>query len=198
MSDILILAAFLLFGMSLFAGWQTEYAAMGGWTLIVINLFTDVPAYLTADNFLYPALAIASLPFLVITVRHLLRDNPLVLQLPKIAAVATIICMPFAGRSHPGRGEPGLLDHPGARPPPANASMEYHHGERVCQPDHPGMYGNYRDIDYARGRSGSAQVIVEAGNLCGSHPGPALVHAQPDAGRCRIHSGIRYMVPVSP
>ena len=96
MSDILILAAFFLFGFSLFAGRQKKYAAICGWTLIVINLFTDVPAYLKADNFLYPALAIASLPFLEITVRHLLRDDPLVLQLSKTAAVAIIIYVPFA------------------------------------------------------------------------------------------------------
>jgi archaeosortase A (PGF-CTERM-specific) len=96
MSDILILAAFLLFGLSLFAGREKKYAAISGWTLIVINLFTDVPAYLKADNFLYPALAIASLPFLVITVRHLLRDDPVVLQLSKTAAVAIIIYVPFA------------------------------------------------------------------------------------------------------
>jgi archaeosortase A (PGF-CTERM-specific) len=96
MSDVLILAAFFLFGLSLFAGSYKKYAAICGWTLVVINLFTDVPAYLKADNFLYPALAIASLPFLVITVWHLLRDDPVVLQLSKIAAVAIIIYVPFA------------------------------------------------------------------------------------------------------
>jgi archaeosortase A (PGF-CTERM-specific) len=96
MSDVLILAAYLLFGTFFFAGRQKKYAAICGWTLIVINLFTDVPAYLKADNFLYPALAIASLPFLVITVRHLIRDDPVVLQLSKTAAVAMIIYVPFA------------------------------------------------------------------------------------------------------
>jgi archaeosortase A (PGF-CTERM-specific) len=96
MSDFLILAAFLLSCIFFLAGQQKKYAAIGGWTLIVINLFSEVPAYLKADNFLYPALALASLPFLLITVRHLLRNDPVVLQLSKTAAVAIMIYVPFA------------------------------------------------------------------------------------------------------
>jgi archaeosortase A (PGF-CTERM-specific) len=96
MSDILILAAFLLFGISLFAGRQKKYAAIGGWTLIVINLFSELMAYIKAENFLYPVLAFVSIPFLALTVRHLLSDDPLVLQLSRAAAIATIIYVPFA------------------------------------------------------------------------------------------------------
>ena len=96
MSDYLIVAAFLLSCIFFLAGNQKKYAAIGGWTLIVINLLSEVPAYLKADNFLYPVLAVASLPFLLITVRHLLRDDPVVLQLSKTAAVAIIIYVPFA------------------------------------------------------------------------------------------------------
>ena len=96
MSDYLIVAAFLLSGIFFLAGQQKKYAAIGGWTLIVINLFSEVPAYLKADNFLYPVLAIASLPFLLITVRYLLRDDPVVLQLSKTSAVATMIYVPFS------------------------------------------------------------------------------------------------------
>jgi len=96
MSDYLIVAAFLLSCVFFLAGNQKKYAATGGWTLIVINLLSEVPAYLKADNFLYPVLAVASLPFLLITVRHLLRNDPVVLQLSKTAAVAIIIYVPFA------------------------------------------------------------------------------------------------------
>jgi archaeosortase A (PGF-CTERM-specific) len=96
MSEILVLAAFLLFGIFFLAGPQKKYAAMGGWTLVVINLISDVPAHLKADNFLYPALAFMSIPFLVLTVRHLLRDDCIVLHLSKAAAVAMIIYVPFA------------------------------------------------------------------------------------------------------
>ena len=96
MSEILIFAAFLLFGISLFAGRQKKYAAIGGWTFIVINLSSEVTAYIKAENFLYPLLASVSIPFLALTVRFLLRDDPLVLQISRTAAIATIIYMPFA------------------------------------------------------------------------------------------------------
>ena len=54
-----------------------------------------VPEYLTLDNLLYPALAIASLPFLTITLHHLLQEEPVVMQLSNAAAVATMIFVPF-------------------------------------------------------------------------------------------------------
>jgi archaeosortase A (PGF-CTERM-specific) len=96
MSDVLILAAFFLFVLFFFSGWLRKYAAIGGWTLIVINLVSEIPAYLIADNFLYPVLALLSIPFLIITARALLRDDPVAIQLSRAAAVATIIYVPFA------------------------------------------------------------------------------------------------------
>jgi len=95
-SDVLILAAFLLLGLFFFAGQQRKFAAIGGWSLIVINLFSEVPAYLNADNFLYPVLALLSIPFLIITVTALLRDDPVALRLSQAAAVAMILYVPFA------------------------------------------------------------------------------------------------------
>ena len=79
MSDVLILAAFLAFVIFLVAGKRRKYAAIAGWSLVVINLLTEVPEYLTLDNMLYPAIAVASVPFLAITILHLLRDEPIIL-----------------------------------------------------------------------------------------------------------------------
>jgi archaeosortase A len=95
MSDVLILAAFFLFCCFFLAGRRSKYAAIGGWTLIVVNLLSEVPAYLSADNFLYPVLALLSIPFLAITARALLRDDPAATRLSHAAAVATIIYVPF-------------------------------------------------------------------------------------------------------
>lgn len=95
MSDVIILAAFLAFVVFLVAGKRRKYAAIAGWTLIVINLLIEVPEYLTLDNILYPALAVASIPFLAITIQNLLREEPIVLQLSNAAAVATLIYVPF-------------------------------------------------------------------------------------------------------
>lgn len=95
MSDILIFAAFLAFVSYLVAGKRKKFAAAAGWTLVILNLLTEVPEYLTLDNILYPALAVVSIPFLVITISNLLREEPIVLQLSNAAAVATLIYVPF-------------------------------------------------------------------------------------------------------
>jgi len=95
MSDVIILAAFLAFVVFLVAGKHRKYTAVAGWALIVINLLTEVPEYLTLDNVLYPAIAVTSVPFLAITILHLLRDDQIALQLSNAAAVATLIYVPF-------------------------------------------------------------------------------------------------------
>lgn len=96
MTEILILLAFLAFIIFLIAGRGKKYAAIAGWTLIVVNLLIEVPGYLTLDNFLYPAIAVLSVPFLAITIRELLADSPIVMQLSNAAAVGTLIYVPFA------------------------------------------------------------------------------------------------------
>ena len=94
MSDLLALCAFLAFALFLIA--RQQYAALFGWACIVLNLWSEVPAFLREDNFLYPGLAILSLPFLAITAGRLLKKDPVVLQLSRTAAIATIVYVPFA------------------------------------------------------------------------------------------------------
>jgi archaeosortase A len=95
MSDLLVLCAFLAFAVFLLAR-QHPYAAVAGWGCIVLNLWSEVPAFLREDNFLYPMLALLSLPFLAITAERLLKRDPVVLRLSRTAAVATVIYVPFA------------------------------------------------------------------------------------------------------
>jgi archaeosortase A (PGF-CTERM-specific) len=95
MSDLLVLCAFLSFASFLIAR-QQKFAALAGWACIVLNLWSELPAFLKEDNFLYPVLALLSLPFLAITAKRLLRADPVVLQLSRTAAIATIIYVPFA------------------------------------------------------------------------------------------------------
>ncbi len=96
MSDLLVIAAFAAFLISFAAGRYRKYAALAGWTCIVLNLWSELPAFLQENNFLYPFLALLSLPFLAITADRLLRDDPVVLRLSRAAAIATIIWVPFA------------------------------------------------------------------------------------------------------
>jgi exosortase/archaeosortase len=82
-SEILVLMAFLAFVVFLVAGKGKKYAAIIGWTLVVVNLLIEVPGDLTLDNFLYPAIAVLSVPFLAITIRQLRSDDPIMMQQSK-------------------------------------------------------------------------------------------------------------------
>jgi archaeosortase A len=96
MSDLVIYAAFLAFALFFVAGSFRKYAAIAGWACIVLNLLLELPAFFAEANFFYPTLALLSLPFLAITVRYLLREDPVALRLSTTAAVAVIIFVPFA------------------------------------------------------------------------------------------------------
>jgi archaeosortase A len=96
MSDLLVITAFIVFLSFFIAGRNRKYPAVAGWACIVLNLLSELPAFLREANFLYPALALLSLPFLAITAERLIRDDPAVLQLTRTAAIATVIWVPFA------------------------------------------------------------------------------------------------------
>jgi archaeosortase A (PGF-CTERM-specific) len=96
MSDVLVIAAFLSFLVFFVAGRRQRYAAIAGWACIVLNLWSEQPAFFREDNFLYPLLALLSLPFLAITAERLCRKDPVALQLSRMAAIATVIWVPFA------------------------------------------------------------------------------------------------------
>ena len=96
MSDLVIGLAFAAFILFLVPGRHRRYAAVAGWCCIVANLFLDLPAFIQEANFLYPSLALLAVPFLLITVRHILKDDPVALRLSMSAAIATAIFVPFA------------------------------------------------------------------------------------------------------
>jgi archaeosortase A (PGF-CTERM-specific) len=96
MSELLVLAAFLSFIIFFAPGRNRKYAAVAGWSFIVLNLWSELPALFQEANFLYPVLALLSIPFLVITTGYLLHDDPVSLRLSRSAAIATLIYVPFA------------------------------------------------------------------------------------------------------
>ncbi len=73
-----------------------KYFAIVGWVSIVGFLFAELPYYFSINNFMYPTIALLSLPFLYVTLRALLREDARVFQLSTIAAVAFLIYAPFA------------------------------------------------------------------------------------------------------
>ena len=96
MSDLLALAVFIAFALFLLTGKKGKYAAIAGWGCVVLNLFSELPALFAEGNLLYPVLTLLSLPFLVITAERIIRDDAVILQLSRTAAIATIIWVPFS------------------------------------------------------------------------------------------------------
>ncbi|HII99007.1 MAG TPA: archaeosortase A [Methanoregula sp.] len=95
MIEYLVLISFIGFLAFLLPGRHRNYAAILGWTAIILFLFAELPYYFSQNNFLYPLMAALSLPFLVITARHLLAGDERVIHLSRAAAVAFLIYAPF-------------------------------------------------------------------------------------------------------
>ncbi|RXE55524.1 archaeosortase A [Methanoculleus taiwanensis] len=73
-----------------------KYFAIVGWVSIAGYLFSELPYYFSINNFMYPIIALLSIPFLYVTIRALLREDRRILQLSMAAAVAFLIYAPFA------------------------------------------------------------------------------------------------------
>lgn len=96
MQEYLVAASCVFFIAFLFPSRHRGWFAILGWTGLVLFLFSEVPYYLSINNFLYPTLAVLSVPFLYITARYLITGDQRVLQLSRAAAVASVIYAPFA------------------------------------------------------------------------------------------------------
>ena len=79
----------------LIPGRHQKYAAITGWTCIVLFLFAELPYYFALNNFLYPIMAVMSIPFLIITARYLIAEDDRIMHLSRAAAVAFLIYAPF-------------------------------------------------------------------------------------------------------
>jgi archaeosortase A (PGF-CTERM-specific) len=95
MIEYLVLISCIGFLAFLIPGRHRNYAAIAGWVFIVLFLFATLPEYLAENNFLYPVMAVLSVPFLYITTKYLLADDIRVLHLSRAAAVAFLIYAPF-------------------------------------------------------------------------------------------------------
>jgi len=95
MIEYLVLLSCIGFLAFLVPGRYRKYAAIFGWTFIVLFLFANLDYYFEENNFLYPLMAAFSVPFLFITAKYLLKDDERALNLSRAAAVAFIIYAPF-------------------------------------------------------------------------------------------------------
>lgn len=95
MIEYLVLISCIGFLAFLIPGRHRKYAAIIGWSFIVLSLFANLNEYFRESNFLYPLMAALSVPFLFITAKYLLNEDSRVLQLTRAAAVAFLIYAPF-------------------------------------------------------------------------------------------------------
>lgn len=96
MKEFLVLFSCIFFLLFLVPGRFRQYFAVLGWAGMVLFLWAEIPYYLSINNFLYPLIAALSIPFLIITVRYLLKREKLVMQLSTAAAVSFLVYAPFA------------------------------------------------------------------------------------------------------
>jgi len=94
--DYLVLVSSIGFLAFLIPGRHRKYAAIIGWTFIILYLFGSLPEYFRENNFLYPTMAALSVPFLFITAKYLLAEDERVMNLSRAAAVAFLIYIPFS------------------------------------------------------------------------------------------------------
>jgi len=95
MIEYLVLLSCLGFLLFLVPGRHRKYAAIVGWTFIVLALFANLDEYFRENNFLYPLMAALSVPFLYITAKYLMIEDERAMNLSRAAAVAFIIYAPF-------------------------------------------------------------------------------------------------------
>ena len=95
MIEYLVLLSCLGFLAFLVPGRHRKYAAIAGWFFIVLALFANLGEYFAENNFLYPFMAILSVPFLFVTAKYLLLGDERAINLSRAAAVAFIIYAPF-------------------------------------------------------------------------------------------------------
>ena len=95
MIEYLVLASALAFVLFLVPGPQRRYAGIAGWAGMVLVLVALLPKFAAENNFIYPAMTVASIPFLAITARRLLAGDARVEALTRGAAIAFVLYAPF-------------------------------------------------------------------------------------------------------
>ncbi|MCK4270339.1 MAG: archaeosortase A [Methanogenium sp.] len=96
MEVYLVLISSIMFIAFLIPSSKRKYFAIMGWFAIVASILIDLPIYFSENNFIYPIMGLLGIPFLAITISELLKENKLVIQLSRVAAIAFLIYFPFA------------------------------------------------------------------------------------------------------
>ncbi|HOJ96330.1 MAG TPA: archaeosortase A [Methanospirillum sp.] len=96
MFELLIPVSCFFFLLALIPGRHRILAGIIAWITIIIVFIGGLPSWVEESNILYPVMAVLSIPFLIITIRLLLKKDNAVISLTRAAGVAFIIYAPFA------------------------------------------------------------------------------------------------------
>jgi len=80
----------------LLPGVHRAWAGVIAWTTIIVVFIGGLPSWIEESNVMYPVMVILSIPFLLITIKLLLKNDSAVFSLTRAAGVAFIIYAPFA------------------------------------------------------------------------------------------------------
>ena len=95
MFELLIPISCLFFLLAQIPGRYRIYAGIIAWTSIIIVFIGGLPSWMEESNILYPVMAALSIPFLIITIKLLLKENSAVFSLTRAAGVVFLIYAPF-------------------------------------------------------------------------------------------------------
>lgn len=90
---IISLVAFLL---TLIPWEYDKYTAIVAWIMMELSFLLMLPGLLEEGNIFYPALIIAGIPLIYITVKRLLIKDPHILRLTYAMAIIGVVYAPFA------------------------------------------------------------------------------------------------------
>jgi len=91
MPNILLTLSLISFVLFLAPSDLKKYFAAFGWLFLALSFFEMTTRYVTDNEFVYPFIALLSVPMFYITIKHSVMKNKTAFQMTSVAAIAFII-----------------------------------------------------------------------------------------------------------
>ena len=97
LEDVFLTAALASFILFFIPTKVQKYFGIAAWIALVAGLFALLPELILVEgNVIYPVLIVFSILLLVITIRHLLKETPAIMDFTRAGGVFCILYVPFA------------------------------------------------------------------------------------------------------
>lgn len=100
MPDVLLILSLISFILFLAPGDLKKYFAAFGWLFLAASFFGTTIGYLAESEFVYPFIAVLSVPMFYITIKYSLLKDKIAFQITSVASIAFIIYS-FVAFIHP-------------------------------------------------------------------------------------------------